>query len=273
MKWVVYFIIGAIGLFVLLGIVGAITDSTESEPATPTVDEVESTIEPITTPVEYPTTEIATPEPREWSTEELADCDISTLILQMDAGDQPTGTQLSDCEIAYFMAGFSTATTVAERLPPREKATVQVHLDNIKGMQSYIARLSEDRVIDQSELESTCFVLPQQETQLQEATDYIGSLEGFNLQGIEIDILKLSRLFQQTRTTCIELGELPVSSLETPNSLSTPEPATPRVHTPTPDWSNMTEEEIEAELSKNPCYHGKGPLGHIWDTECLVRQP
>ena len=177
------------GIFIFLIVLGAIIGDTEPEPPTPSVGESEATIEPITTLAESPKKGNATPEPKEWTVEELADCDTSALKRQSDSGTNPTGAKSSACEIALVSAQLKTLTAMREELQPSESARMMMHFENTSAMFNYLEQLSGDRVLDKREIESFCYVLPQQETQLQEATDYIYSLGVRDLQCIELDVL------------------------------------------------------------------------------------
>ena len=197
--------------------------------------------------------QFATPEPHDWTIEELADC-------------VPTpGSKMSDCELEVFSAMSEAAGTVYGRLLREERTIILGHMEYIEAFNDRHAMITEDKVITRDEWERLCFVLPQQVQQAQEAQDYIDSLGRDDLRGLEIDILRQMQLMDSTEETCVQAGLLPAGSV---SRISTPEP----VKHPELNQEILrtgTEEEILAEHNKHPCFLGKGQWGYIWDTDCL----
>lgn len=194
--------------------------------------------------------QFATPEPRDWTIEELVNC-------------VPTpGSKMSDCELEAFSAMSEAAATVYGRLSREERTIILGHMEYIEAFNDRHAMITEDKVITLDEWERLCFVLPQQVQQAQEAKDYIDSLGRDDLRGIEIDLFRQGQLMDSTKETCVQAGLLPDGVMATPEPVKHPELNQEILRT-------GTEEEILAEYSKHPCFLGKGGWGYIWDTDCL----
>ena len=260
MKRIAYFILGVIGLLVLLGILGAIIGSNESEPSTPfTVDSVGAEESAVTI---YPSS------PHYETIREL----ISSL--EPDWGSM------------YMVSAelFQEINDILGPLPEEEQERLRLwkehneHRDNLQELEGTLESFWGDKSFNDSEAQYMCAVVPTWESIVQEALDFMEEFrrvdpelvtETPRLINLENSAIAKASFIDDLINVCASIGLGEFREMVT----STPESKTPRVLTPTPDWLNMTEEEKEAEFSKNPCYHGKGPLGHIWDTECLVRQP
>ena len=193
-------------------------------------------------------------------------------------------TFLEDSEIegngyGGYMLSATDFAEVKAMLPtpsPEEVQEVEMwreqhkHWDNLVAITMIMDGINEDNVVDLGETQYVCSLVNQWEEQMQAAADYIKEYR--RIDGALVDETpSLSNLEIKVNEKLSLIGDL-VASCEAADS---PMPVTPTSNpTPTPavDFTNMTEEEIEAELQKDPCYMGKGQFGYRWDVECQMRR-
>ena len=174
-------------LFVALVVLGMlIGDSSKEESISTAATAIAST--PIPTEVS-----------KTWKVEELADCDTTTLSAQARHMNNPNDpkyswakdSQLSDCEIEIFAGWMRMELARQERLQQGD-TRIQGILDTISASQRTSGQMVEDKVIDPSEREFLCYILPQWEQQLKDAINYINSIKQDNeWQSLEIDFCAL----------------------------------------------------------------------------------
>ena len=152
------------------------------------------------------------------------------------------------------------------------------HWENVDAFTLAIDEIWADSSTSDNEGLYICSMASQWKSEMQAAIDYVGEFRRVDpetvaknpgLGNLETAAIGMAGHIDGFIDTCHEYGVIVPGDILTP----TLETVTPRVHTPTPDWSNMTEEEIGAELSKDPCFMGKGPVGWMWDTECQMNRP
>ena len=144
------------------------------------------------------------------------------------------------------------------------------HWDNLVAITMIMDGINEDNVVDLGETQYVCSLVNQWEEKMQAAADYIKEYRRIDNALVD-ETPSLANLEIKAKEKLSLIGDL-VASCEVVDS---PMPITPTLNsTPTPavDFTNMTEEEIEAELQKDPCYMGKGQFGYRWDVECQMRR-
>ena len=159
--------------------------------------------------------QFATPVPREWTAEELVECDISTLRRQMEDSKQHQGQslaeaaerskgreKLSDCEVALFSAQLASI-AAEEKMDDVEWSVLQEHKVNLEHVTAMTQRYLADGVITPSEGSLACNVVDQQLTQMSEALSYLRSIENrAEWLGLEVDFLRAQRMLVQVAKAC-----------------------------------------------------------------------
>ena len=140
-----------------------------------------------------------TPPPREWSMDELLDCDTSTLTRQM-AGETDAGL-LSDCEVAVMVAHLTLSGAILE-LPPTEQTYVNGLADNLTRMATQMDKITEDAAVDSTEAAYLCEVLPQWEQHAQELRDWLTDRDPEEWRSLMMDVARFDRLANGLNDAC-----------------------------------------------------------------------
>ena len=146
------------------------------------------------------------------------------------------------------------------------------HWENLDAIREAVYKVDEDGVVDLAETVVVCAAVGQWVEQYQAAADYVEEYRQVDgakvdaeptLLNLEKDVTTILPRLKFAEAQCLEInGPAPTKA----NVDSRP------TAVPLSDWVNMTEEEREAELRKDPCYMGKGPLGYMYDVDCQMRE-
>ena len=256
-------IIIIIGFVLLLSIITRLIDTDNEPPPQNTTNT--SPLRPSPIPkssfiLSSPTAVSSYPQDKVWTTQELVDCNTTTLNEQLSSNDR--NSLLSECEVAYYLAELALIAELDER-PRNGDFMIRVHVDNVDAIGDSIREISEDRVFDKSEVEFICFALPQWQAHIKNATDYIATDSNpQRLQALEVSMVKISEPITAAEKLCVitptPISIKPTKAKEKPN-------ITP----------GMTDDEIYKELRKAPCFLGRvktisGSWAYQWDTECQM---
>ena len=140
-----------------------------------------------------------TPPPREWSMDELLDCDTSTLSRQM-AGETGTGL-LSDCEVAVMVAHLAQSGAIRE-LAPTEQTYVNGLVDNLTRIATQMDKITEDAAFDSTETAYLCEVLPQWEQHAQELREWLTDRDPEEWRSLMMDVARFDRLANDLNDAC-----------------------------------------------------------------------
>ena len=144
-----------------------------------------------------------------------------------------------------------------------------MHRDNVNAISLIVDKVNEDGSFDRADALYVCSLVDQWAEQVQAAADYFEEYRQLDSAKVDEEP-SLSRLETDVKHKQPLIREM-VAECESMNAPKSVKPSSSSAPTPNVDFTNMTEEEIEAELRKDPCYRGRGPLGHIWDIECQLR--
>ena len=129
----------------------------------------------------------ATPVPREWTVEDLADCDPK---------DRNDPDLMSDCEVALSLAQLDSMALY------EADAEFRRYVDGLGSIDSAINGLMDDRALTSDEGAYLCEVNEQWEQVVKDAADYVGHLERDDTVGIEVEILRTRRFLAGIEESC-----------------------------------------------------------------------
>ena len=144
-------------------------------------------------------TPMPSPPPREWSMDELLDCDTSKLSRQT-AGETGTGL-LSDCEVAVISADLRLLGAI-DRLPATEQTYVNGLTDNLTRIATQMNKITEDAAVDNTETAYLCEVLPQWEYHAQELRDWLTDRDPDEWRSLMLDVARFDRLANAINDVC-----------------------------------------------------------------------
>ena len=154
------------------------------------------------------TNQTATPDPteRQWTAQELLECDTTTLTRQQQGRSLP-GEKLSDCEVAYTIAVANTWAYVNSEtngLRPGQRRALLEHYANMEELAREITKSEISSILD---VHVSCNQLPSWAAQTQGAREYLEILDAPDLLGWEIAILNAERFISGMVEVCANVDE------------------------------------------------------------------
>ena len=263
---------GGTGLLVLIIILAIVTGGTDED------DGTEATASPTATP-----SPAATPKPaRQWTAEELLECDTTTLARQREGRSLP-GELLSDCEVALAVAQYEGVGFMAseDALPKDKRTELMEHVGNISETTREIQGIN----LNSHAAVVACTKVPTWKDRVDEAVKYLESHSRPELLGWEVDVLRAKRFVDNAVRICKDVrgdtgnqeqrSMTTASASDVPKSTPSPTPLPPgaerlvvtvqtRFYGSSKEWAD--------ELRKDPCFVSQteknGITTTIWNEDC-----
>ena len=190
----------------------------------------------------------------DWTLEEMTDCAGTVDKLREDAPTpEHANILLQSCKAAVFLKQIETSTAIRESLSSSERAAVMAHAETLDKINDAVERIKEDGVTDEQEANWVCAVTSQWTAQVNEADAYLDSLDRDDLQGIEIDVLRLASFTSGLDDTCAAgVSRAQSASTQVPSVISETVPTATIPPTPALDLAATVEASVHATVEARP---------------------